>query len=472
MWQKESKCEKLYIEEQIMIEEIVQNQRLYFLEGHTRPLDARVEVLKKLRQILLEMSEEIYSAFKLDYNKCAFDVISTEYSLVIQEIDFMLKHLRRLVKPRRVATSLVNIISSGYIMKEPYGVTLVMSPWNYPLQLSMTPVVASLAAGNTVVLKPSKYAWNISLVLEKIASKFDERLFKVVVGGREENQALLNQHFDFIFFTGGDDVGRVVLEKASKNLTPVILELGGKSPCIVCEDADIDLAAKRITWGKYLNAGQTCVAPDHIYVHESIKSKFISRVIDNIQRFYYRDGNITEDFPAIINDKHVERLAGLIDKNKTIFGGHINRETRVIEPTIMDNVTYEDAIMQEEIFGPIMPILNFQKIDDLLKTIKTLEKPLAFYLFTKNKNEAMRVMDIVSYGGGCINDTIMHLTNDNLPFGGVGRSGMGSYHGQKSFDAFTHEKSVLRKAKMELPLKYPPYNQAKMNFIKWFFKIK
>lgn len=455
-----------------MIEEIVQKQRDYYFEGHTRSLQVRRDTLKKLRKVLLDMHDEIYKAFMLDFNKCEFDVISTEYSLVIQEIDYMLRHLRGFMKPKRVATSLVNVISSGYIYKEPYGVTLVMSPWNYPLQLSMVPVVASLASGNTVVLKPSKYAWNISLVLQKIASNFDPRLFSVVVGGREENQALLNQKFDFIFFTGGDDVGRVVLEKASQHLTPVVLELGGKSPCVVTNDADIDLAAKRITWGKYLNAGQTCVAPDHVYVHESVKDKFISKVIGYIQNFYYQNGTITDDFPSIINDKHVERLVGLIDSSKVVFGGHVNKERRLIEPTIMDNVNLDDAIMKEEIFGPIMPILSFTSIDALIEEFKTQEKPLAFYLFTSNGKEAKRIMDLVSFGGGCINDTIMHLTNDRLPFGGVGRSGMGSYHGKKSFDTFTHEKSVLKKAKIELPLKYPPYNIGKMKFIKWFFKIK
>lgn len=455
-----------------MIEEIVHKQREYYFEGHTRSLSFRREVLKKLRKVLLDMHQEIYDAFKLDYNKCEFDVISTEYSLVIQEIDFMLHHLKKFMRPKRVSTSLVNIISSGYIYKEPYGVTLVMSPWNYPLQLAMVPVVASLAAGNTVVLKPSKYAWNVSLVLQKIASNFDSRLFSVVVGGREENQALLNQKFDFIFFTGGDDVGRVVLEKASVHLTPVILELGGKSPCIVMKDADLDVAAKRITWGKYLNAGQTCVAPDHIYVHEDVKGAFISRVIEYIQTFYYRNGGISEDFPSIINDKHVERLAGLIAKDKVVFGGHINKEKRLIEPTIMDGVTYDDAIMGEEIFGPIMPILSFKNVNDLLKTFRTQEKPLAFYLFTQNAKEARRIMDLASYGGGCINDTIMHLTNDKLPFGGIGRSGMGSYHGQKSFEAFSHEKSVLKKHKIELRLKYPPYSEKKKSFIKWFFKLK
>lgn len=455
-----------------MIDEIVRNQRVYYFQGHTRSLAARQNVLHKLRKVLLEMHDEIYRAFKLDYNKCEFDVISTEYSLVIQELDYMLSHLRGLMRPHRVATSLVNVISSGYIMKEPYGVTLVMSPWNYPLQLSMIPVIAALAAGNTVILKPSKYAWNVSLVLEKIASQFDPRLFSVVVGGREENQALLNQKFDFIFFTGGDDVGRVVLEKAAQHLTPVVLELGGKSPCIVMKDADIDLAAKRITWGKYLNAGQTCVAPDHIYVHESIKEQFVSRVIEYIQKFYYRDGVISQDFPSIINDKHVERLTGLINKDKVVYGGHIDKERRLIEPAIIDNVTYDDAIMKEEIFGPLMPILAFNDINELIEIFKSQEKPLAFYLFTTNNKEANRIMNLVSFGGGCINDTIMHLTNDTLPFGGVGRSGMGSYHGKKSFEAFTHEKSVLRKGKLELPLKYPPYSDGKKSFVKWFFRIK
>lgn len=455
-----------------MIDEIVKNQRVYFFQGHTRSLAARQNVLRKLRKVLLEMHDEIYQAFKLDYNKCEFDVISTEYSLVIQELDYMLSHLRRLMRPKRVMTSLVNVVSSGYIMKEPYGVTLVMSPWNYPLQLSMVPVIAALAAGNTVVLKPSKYAWNVSCVLEKIASQFDPRLFSVVVGGREENQALLNQKFDFIFFTGGDDVGRVVLEKAAQHLTPVVLELGGKSPCVVMKDADIELAAKRITWGKYLNAGQTCVAPDHIYVDKAIKDQFISRVIEYIQKYYYREGSITQDFPSIINDKHLERLTSLIDKSKVVYGGHINKERRLIEPTIMDHVTYDDAIMKEEIFGPIMPILAFDDINELVEAFKSQEKPLAFYLFTSNRKEANRIMDLVSFGGGCVNDTIMHLTNDTLPFGGVGRSGMGSYHGKKSFETFSHEKSVLKKGKLELPLKYPPYTETKKSLVKWFFKIK
>lgn len=455
-----------------MIDEIVKNQRVYFFQGHTRSLAARQNVLRKLRKVLLEMHDEIYQAFKLDYNKCEFDVISTEYSLVIQELDYMLSHLRRLMRPKRVMTSLVNVVSSGYIMKEPYGVTLVMSPWNYPLQLSMVPVIAALAAGNTVVLKPSKYAWNVSCVLEKVASQFDPRLFSVVVGGREENQALLNQKFDFIFFTGGDDVGRVVLEKAAQHLTPVVLELGGKSPCVVMKDADIELAAKRITWGKYLNAGQTCVAPDHIYVDKAIKDQFISRVIEYIQKYYYREGSITQDFPSIINDKHLERLTSLIDKSKVVYGGHINKERRLIEPTIMDHVTYDDAIMKEEIFGPIMPILAFDDINELVEAFKSQEKPLAFYLFTSNRKEANRIMDLVSFGGGCVNDTIMHLTNDTLPFGGVGRSGMGSYHGKKSFETFSHEKSVLKKGKLELPLKYPPYTETKKSLVKWFFKIK
>ncbi|NCA96601.1 MAG: aldehyde dehydrogenase [Bacteroidia bacterium] len=457
---------------QTMIDEIVKNQRVYFFQGHTRSLAARQNVLRKLRKVLLEMHDEIYQAFKLDYNKCEFDVISTEYSLVIQELDYMLSHLRRLMRPKRVMTSLVNVVSSGYIMKEPYGVTLVMSPWNYPLQLSMVPVIAALAAGNTVVLKPSKYAWNVSCVLEKVASQFDPRLFSVVVGGREENQALLNQKFDFIFFTGGDDVGRVVLEKAAQHLTPVVLELGGKSPCVVMKDADIELAAKRITWGKYLNAGQTCVAPDHIYVDKAIKDQFISRVIKYIQKYYYREGSITKDFPSIINDKHLERLTSLIDKSKVVYGGHINKERRLIEPTIMDHVTYDDAIMKEEIFGPIMPILAFDDINELVEAFKSQEKPLAFYLFTSNRKEANRIMDLVSFGGGCVNDTIMHLTNDTLPFGGVGRSGMGSYHGKKSFETFSHEKSLLKKGKLELPLKYPPYTETKKSLVKWFFKIK
>lgn len=456
-----------------MIKTIVDKQREYYHKGLTRPYETRKQNLLKLKKVILENQENIYEAFLKDFNKCEFDVLTTELSLVMNEIHYMLKNFKRLMRPKKICSNLLNIPSKGYIFKEPYGVTLVMAPWNYPLQLSLLPVVASLAAGNTVVLKPSNYAGNVANVLRKIADQFEPELFSVVLGGRDENQTLLDQKFDFIFFTGGSVVGRVVLEKASVSLTPVVLELGGKSPCLVLDDADIDLAAKRITWGKYLNSGQTCVAPDHIYVHKNIKEQFINTVQKYIKQFYYDEsGNLIREYPQIINKKHLERLEGLIDKKKIVCGGKADLEKRHLQPTILDNVTYEDAVMGEEIFGPIMPILPFESVDILIEKFKTQDKPLAFYVFTKNIKLAKEIMQKVSFGGGAINDTVMHLTHDKLPFGGVGLSGMGSYHGEKSFTIFSHEKSVLVKNRAELRIKYPPISKKKTLLLKWFFKIK
>ena len=455
---------------EIEIKEVVEKARNYFYTGETLLVETRIKLLKKLRENLFKYQEEIKEAFILDFNKGEFDVISTEFLSVISEIDYMVKHIKKFTRKKKVRSNLVNIPSSGYIHYEPYGVVLVMAPWNYPLQLSLVPVVGALASGNVVVLKPSKYAYNVSQVIAKIFSDFDDRVVKVVLGGREENTALLDSKFDYIFFTGGDTVGRLVMEKASHNLTPVSLELGGKSPCIVTSTADINIAAKRITWGKFLNAGQTCVAPDYILVHKSIHDEFIIKVKEWINKFYYQDGVIAKDYPYVINDKHLERLKGLINYNKVIQGGKING--RLIEPTIMDNVTYDDAIMQEEIFGPIMPIITFDNLKEVVEDLKKKPHPLALYLFTKNKEDQDLVFNNVAFGGGCLNDCIMHLTNDRLPFGGVGRSGMGSYHGKKSFLTFSHEKSIFIKGKMELDVKYPPHTSSKLKLIKKFAKVK
>lgn len=456
-----------------MIEKIVVNQRKYFLLDKTRPYQERIKTLNKLKRVILAKEKMIYEAFIKDFNKSEFDVLSTELSLVINEIHFMQKHLHKLMRPKKIRTNLINFPSKGYIFKEPYGVTLVMSPWNYPLQLSLLPVVASLAAGNTVVLKPSNYAKHVADVLKSIADEFEPELFSVVLGGREENQKLLDQKFDFIFFTGGSTVGRIVLEKASVHLTPVVLELGGKSPCLVLDDANLDLAARRITWGKFLNSGQTCVAPDHVYVHESIKDRFLELTKKYINKFYYDENKkLISDYPQIINKHHLDRLEGLINKDKLVAGGQIISSKRLIEPTILDNITYQDAVMGEEIFGPIMPILTFKNVEEVIETFKTLDKPLAFYVFSKNMKLAKKIMQKVSFGGGAINDTIMHLTHDKLPFGGIGQSGMGSYHGKKSFTTFSHEKSVLVKGRNELRVKYPPITNQKLSFLRRFFKMK
>ena len=446
----------------------IDNLRKFFYTGKTLSYEFRIDALKKLKHSMFVHQDELAKAFVTDMNKCEFDFISCEFSMVIGEIDYFLKHLKKLMAPEKVKTSIVNFPSRGRIYHEPYGVALIMAPWNYPFQLAISPLVASIASGNVSVVKPSNYSPTVSNVIKDILSVFDDDYIYVVLGGRDKNTELLEQRFDFIFFTGGDKVGRLVMEKASHNLTPVVLELGGKSPVIVCEDTDIDMAAKRITWGKYLNAGQTCVAPDHIYVHKDIKDAFIEAVKKYINELYYQDGKLANNFTHIINDKHVDRLKGLLDPQKVVFGGKV--DGRLMEPTIMDRVTLDDAIMGEEIFGPIMPILEFDDINKLIENIKTNEKPLALYLFTFDKDIQSKVMANISFGGGCINDCIMHLTSEDMPFGGVGRSGMGSYHGKKSFETFSHYKSVLVKGKGELNLKYPPYDDKKLNLVKAFTK--
>lgn len=452
------------------IEQLVKSQREYFLKGNTLDIRKRKETLIQVRELLLKYRSKFVEAFKIDYNKCEFDVLSTEFLLVMQECDYMIKHIGSLTKTRRVSTSIVNFPSHGYLMQEPYGVVLIMAPWNYPLQLALEPLMGAIAAGNTVILKPASYAANVSNVIYEMFQELDSRLVSVVLGGREQNQALLDQRFDYIFFTGSENVGRIVLEKAAKWLTPVSLELGGKSPTIVDEDADIDLAAKRIVWGKFLNAGQTCVAPDFVCIHASIHKIFVEKVIEYTKRFYYQNNELKDDFPNLINEKHASKVLPLIDLNKIVFGGK-NKGTR-LEPTILDNVSWDDPVMQIEIFGPILPIIEFYDINALLDILVLKEKPLAFYYFSKNKKKAKRIMKYSSFGGGCINETIMHLTNDKLPFGGVGKSGMGSYHAKKSFETFSHQKSVLAKGKLELPLRYQPYTPFAMKMIKFLSKIK
>lgn len=451
------------------IEEIVNNQREYFLSYATYDIDQRLNNLLKIKNLMFKYQKDFIEAFKKDYNKCEFDVISNEFSLVIQEINYMLKHLKKLAKPKKVSTSIVNFPSKGYLLPEPYGVTLILAPWNYPLQLTLEPLIGAIASGNTAILKPASYTKNVSQVIYNLFEEFNNpNLIKVILGGRNEIQELLDNKFDYIFFTGGEKVGKLILEKASKHLTPVSLELGGKSPCIVDYDADIELAAKRIAWGKFLNAGQTCVAPDYICVHKDIKDEFIKLVIENVKKFYYQDDKLTENFPHLINEKHLSKVMSLLDETKIIFGG--KNEGLSLEPTILNNVTFEDPVMKEEIFGPIMPIIEFTDLKELLNKINRLEKPLAFYYFSKDKKKAKKVTSYSFFGGACINDTIMHLTNDNLPFGGVGRSGMGSYHGKKSFETFSHYKSLLVKGKLEVNVKYPPYNKKKLDIVKFLFK--
>lgn len=454
----------------MQISKFVENQRKYFLNDYPKDINFRLDILKQIKGKLFEYQQEILEAFVKDFNKCEFDVISTELSMIILEINYFLKNLKKLVKPKKVKGNLINFPSKSYIYKEPYGVTLIIAPWNYPLQLSLLPLVDSIASGNTVILKPSEISYNVSKVLEKMFSSFDERIIKVINGDKEVAGELLNQRFDLIFYTGNETVGKIVMEKASKHLTPVILELGGKSPCIIDKEVNLKQTVQRITWGKFVNAGQTCVAPDYILVHKNLHKEFIQETVKQIKENYYIDKEIRKDFTHIINERHLNRLLRLIEKEKVIFGG--NHQDNLLEPTILDNVTFEDLVMQEEIFGPIIPIIEYQNLDELINILKTKEKPLALYIFSNNKNNINKVISNLSFGGGCINDVIMHLTNDHLPFGGIGNSGMGRYHGKYSFDAFTHEKSIFKKGKIELQVKYPPYTNKKLKLVKSFTKIK
>lgn len=454
-----------------MIAPLVEVERDYFLAGKTRSYESRRGALKRLYQLLLKYRPSFDEAFIQDYNKCEFDVLSTEYYLVLEECLYHLKHLKQEMAPRYVRTSLVNAPSKGALLQEPYGVCLIIAPWNYPFQLAMEPLIGCLAAGNTALLKPASAAKNVSAVMGKLAEEFaNPGLFQVILGSHQENADLLDQRYDYIFFTGGAETGKEILAKAAPHLTPCSLELGGKSPCIIDEDADLSLAARRAVWGKFLNAGQTCVAPDYFYVHEKVHDAFLELVKKDIREFYYPKGTLTEDFPYLINDKHVAKVTAFLDPKKIVVGGHL--EGRLLEPTVMDHVTWDDKVMSDEIFGPIMPILTFKNVSDLLLFLAQKEKPLAFYYFSKNKKKAKQVLAYAPFGGGCHNDTIMHLTNDSLPFGGVGRSGMGSYHGSASFKTFSHQKSVLYKGKLEIMMKYPPYSEKKLRLLKKMAKIK
>lgn len=450
---------------------MLEKLREYYKKGVTLSYDFRISALEGLEASILYHYKELIEAFKKDYNKCEFDVINTEVLLVLKEIRYFKKNLDKLMAPRRVRTSIINYPSKGYMVNEPYGVVFIASPWNYPFQLSFMPLVGAIASGNVIYLKVSDQTPTIKGVIAKILSIFPSEYVYLASDSKEEREMMFSYKYDYIFYTGSSNVASRLMEKQAKYLTPMTLELGGKSPCLVDEECNLDIACKRIAWGRYLNAGQTCVAPDYILVHASIKDEFINKVIEYVKKYYYNENELTDNFTKVINDKHIRRLQALLEDEHIVFGGKIKNNT--LEPTIVDNVTFDSKLMEEEIFGPIMPIITYHNLDEVLDKISTLDKPLAFYCFSKNKKKARAIMNRVSYGGGCINDVVMHISEENLPFGGVGKSGMNSYHGKKSYEVFTHSKSVLYKhPKYELNLKYPPYTKNKLKFIKTFFKIK
>ena len=445
---------------------ILSDQRNLFNSQKTKNLKFRKMYLEKLKEVLLKNEELLYDSIYKDFGKSKFDTFTTEISFVLKDIDYSLKNLNSLAKPKKVRTNLANQLGSSKIYPEPLGCTLVIGAWNYPYQLSLSPVVAALAAGNTCILKPSEIAENTMKAMAKIINEnFPKDYFYVAEGGIEETTEILKLKFDKIFFTGSPKVGQIIYEAAAKHLTPVTLELGGKSPAIVTSSANFEVAAKRIVWGKFLNAGQTCVAPDYILVDEKVKDSFLDSLQSYIQKFNYHSES--ENYTQIINQRNFDRLVNLIDQEKVYFGGKTDAAKRYIEPTIMHDVTWNDKVMQEEIFGPILPVLTFKNFNEALLQIAAYEKPLSAYLFSDNSEEKEEFTTKISFGGGCINDVVMHLSNDYLPFGGVGNSGIGNYHGKYGFDAFSHQKAVLDRATWGEPdLKYPPYTDKKLNWIK------
>ena len=441
------------------IQSLLEKQRNFYKSGATIPIKFRIEQLKKLYATVKKYETEVNDALAADLGKSHYEGFMCESGLVLSEISYMIRHTKRFAKRKTVYTPLAQFASHSYKQPVPYGNTLIMSPWNYPFLLTIDPLADAIAAGNTAIVKPSAYSAATSKIIEKIVCEcFAPEYVAVVTGGRAENTALLDQKFDFVFFTGSQAVGKEVLRHTAEHLTPAVLELGGKSPCIVDASANIKLAAKRIVFGKYLNCGQTCVAPDYVLCERSVKDFFVTEVVKQIKAQYGDNPLQNEDYGKIINEKHFTRLCGLIDKNKVVIGGEKNAEACQIAPTVMDNVTERDAVMGEEIFGPIMPVLTFDSFDTVIDELKEKEKPLALYLFSSNKKHIRRVTAELSYGGGCINDVIIHLATSEMGFGGVGESGMGSYHGKEGFNAFSHIKSIVdKKTWVDLPMRYQPY---------------
>lgn len=446
-------------EDMIDYQKVLKGQREYFQTQATKDVSFRLIQLRKLYQWIEAHETTIEKALWEDLNKAPFEAYATEIGIVKEEIRYAMKHLRRWSAAKQVPTPITQFPSKSRIYAEPYGVVLIMSPWNYPFQLTVAPLVAAIGAGNCAVLKPSAYSPHVSkLIREMTEELFVPGYVCCVEGGRAENESLLNEKFDYIFFTGSVEVGKYVMKKASEHLTPVSLELGGKSPCIVDETANLKLAAKRIVWGKFLNAGQTCVAPDYVLVHKSVRKKLLAYMKRMTEKMYGTQPCKNRDYPKIINEKHFERLCGYIDQRHTVVGGEWSRKSGKIEPTILTRVSWDSPVMQEEIFGPILPVLAYEDLDEAITQINSRPKPLALYLFTRSRRTEQKVLGQISYGGGCINDTVVHLATSHMPFGGVGESGMGSYHGKAGFDTFTHRKSVLKKALwLDLPVRYPPY---------------
>lgn len=450
--------------------ELIKHQRAYFNSGATLSPKFRIAQLIKLKATLKASEQLLCDAIYKDFKKSAFETYETELALVYHELNLAIKKVKEWSLRQPVATNLANLPGSSFLQPHPYGVCVIIGAWNYPYQLTLSPLVAALAAGNTAIVKPSELAENSAKALQVVLEKcFEKQYVSVVLGGPHETQELLLGPPDKIFFTGSTAVGKIIAKTAAENLVPVTLELGGKSPCIVSENSDLKTAAKRIAWGKFLNAGQTCIAPDYVLVHKSVQEKFVDLLAHFVREHLGADAQQSDAYVQIINDRHMSRLSGFLNNGSVAFGGAYNKELRYIEPTVLTDISWNDPIMQEEIFGPILPVLSYTNSSDLITELKQKEKPLALYVFSNSKREQNLFLNHLDYGGATVNDTIVHIANSNLPFGGVGHSGSGAYHGEFGFKEFSHYKPVLKRATwVELPLKFPPYNNFKRKVMSWF----
>jgi len=447
---------------------VVNSQREYYVSGATVSVEARKKVLLSLKKALMKHENDIYDALHKDLLRPKMESYAMEFHIVMSEIEYFLKHIEKLNKRRHCPSPMEFFKSTSYVYPEPCGVVLIISPWNYPIQLTLAPLIGAIAAGNCVMVKPSEYTPSCAAVIETILSEaFDERHAAVVRGNREANKFLLQQKYDYIFFTGSYEVGKVVMRAASEHLTPVTLELGGKSPCLVDETADLYKAAKRIVWGKLVNAGQTCVAPDYILVHQSVRDAFIEHLKKHIVASVGENAQTSDSYTRIVNRKHFDRLKGLMENEHKAFGGGVNEDTLQISPTILDEANWDSPVMKEEIFGPLLPVMTYSDLDKTIDHLNTLAKPLAFYYFTRDRKREQTVMRKMTYGGGCVNDTLIHAGTHYMPFGGVGESGMGGYHGKASFDTFSHYKSVVKKSlAVDIPIRFAPYTEKKFNLVR------
>ncbi|WP_449539598.1 aldehyde dehydrogenase [Ferdinandcohnia sp. Marseille-Q9671] len=438
--------------------ELLKRQREFFATGKTKEIAFRIETLKEIRNIIKMNEKQIMKALQIDLNKSEFEAYTTEIGFVLEELRFTIKHIEKWAKPRKVKATLSGFGTKSYIYPEPYGVALIISPWNYPFQLAFAPLIGAIAAGDCAILKPSELTPVTSKLLANLISKaFPQEYIAVVEGGVETSTALLNEKSDYIFFTGSVSVGKIIMEAAAKNLTPVTLELGGKSPCIIHKDANLRYAAKRIAWGKYTNAGQTCVAPDYLYIHNDVKDEFLQLLKNAIDDLY---GDVLREdsrFTKIVSDNHFKRLTAFLTNSGSIYhGGKYDADKRIIAPTILSDITWRDPIMEDEIFGPILPIIGYDDLLEIIEEVNRRPKPLALYIFSEIERVQNKVLESISFGGGCVNDTVYHFTSPHLPFGGVGESGIGAYHGKGSFDIFSHEKGIMKQTtRFDLPFRYP-----------------